>query len=102
MFCRADKVLRLAVKTDFNFTSAEVKDLVSTPVTVFGASVEEAGLTTKSEGGKLTIELKLPSPAKFENTHGISASGPWRPLFYHDIPIKNLSVFARVLARNCI
>ena len=106
LFCRSDKLLRLSISRPFRGNDKDAADAVAGGgIFLFRKEIPAANITGKASAGRATFDFKLPSQfltGLVADKSGMSAIGPWRQIFYFDLPAKDFGIYARLAARNCI
>jgi len=105
LFCKSgDRLLRLQIEKAYY--GGDVDELIrAATIYLFGVEIPTANITGKANGGRVTLEFKLPpqiAAGRVEDAWGQGAAGATRQFFYAALPAKDFGLFARLANRNCI
>src|SRR5260370_34557212 len=80
LFCKSDKLLRLQIEKAYH--GGDVDELIrAATIYLFGVEIPTANITGKANGGRVTLEFKLPpqiAAGKVEDAWGMGANGSSR------------------------
>ena len=110
LFCRSDKSLRLLISRPsrpFFSADKEIENAIKGAIVyLFRKEIPQSDIKGKIYRNRVTFEFKLPSQiastAAADDKSGMSADGPFRQLFYYDLPAKDFGTIAKLVSRNCI